>query len=229
MKVFVVLVSALVAYAEGAAIGAPMAMMRAPQFDSATIEHERLGGNFAYKTMEAHAYAAVSPVIENVPTQVGVSYAHRPIFGQVTYHEPAQATVITAPVAVPAAAPVYATPVAAAPVYPAAAPIYAPAPVAAPLYPAAPAFPAADSPSIPAQPSPAFPAQPSPAQPAPAAPAQDAPSFPSQPSPAFPAQDAPSFPSQPSPSFPAQAGAPSQDAPAQGASSDDDSITVESA
>ena len=86
LQVFVVLVSALVAYAEGAAIGAPMAMMRAPQFDSATIEHERLGGNFAYKTMEAHAYAAVSPVIENVPTQVGVSYAHRPIFGQVTYH-----------------------------------------------------------------------------------------------------------------------------------------------
>merc|ERR1719334_1442676 len=35
----------------------------APEHDSATIEHHRLGGNFAYATAEAHAFAKVDPIV----------------------------------------------------------------------------------------------------------------------------------------------------------------------
>merc|ERR1719312_478262 len=38
-------------------------LVRAPAHDSASIEHHRLGGNFAYSTAEAHAYAEVIPQI----------------------------------------------------------------------------------------------------------------------------------------------------------------------
>lgn len=48
--------------------------MRTPSLDSAVIKSDRLGGNFAYSTVEGHAYAAVSPVVQNVVQPVGVSY-----------------------------------------------------------------------------------------------------------------------------------------------------------
>lgn len=54
-------------------------LVRTPQFDSAVIKSERLGGNFAYSHVEAPAYAAVSPVISHVPTPVGVSYHATPV------------------------------------------------------------------------------------------------------------------------------------------------------
>merc|ERR1712183_1173076 len=37
--------------------------VRAPSHDSAIIQSHRLGGNFAYSTHEAHAYAVQTPVI----------------------------------------------------------------------------------------------------------------------------------------------------------------------
>ena len=54
-------------------------LIRAPAHDSAIIRSDRLGGNFAYSVHEGHAYAAVSPVIQHVPTPVAVSY-HAPAF-----------------------------------------------------------------------------------------------------------------------------------------------------
>merc|ERR1712180_294853 len=53
-------------------VAAPAAAfrVRAPAHDSASIVHERLGGNFAYSTAEAHAYADVVPQISTIPHPV---------------------------------------------------------------------------------------------------------------------------------------------------------------
>nr|XP_027212330.1 uncharacterized protein LOC113805526 [Penaeus vannamei] len=50
--------------------------VRAPSHDSAIIQSHRLGGNFAYSTHEAHAYAVQTPVIAQRTVPVGVSYHH---------------------------------------------------------------------------------------------------------------------------------------------------------
>jgi len=75
MKAFVAVFASVAAVASGAvvpaavpeavAIPAPVVpastLVRAPAHDSATIESHRLGGNFAYATAEAHAFAKVTP------------------------------------------------------------------------------------------------------------------------------------------------------------------------
>lgn len=61
-----------------AAIPAP-ALVRTPSLDSAIIKSERLGGNFAYSTVEGHAYAAVSPVVQRVVEPVAVTYTARQV------------------------------------------------------------------------------------------------------------------------------------------------------
>merc|ERR1712121_266606 len=48
--------------------------VRAPAHDSAIIQSHRLGGNFAYRTDEAHAYAVQTPVLGQRTVPVGVSY-----------------------------------------------------------------------------------------------------------------------------------------------------------
>jgi hypothetical protein len=69
----VLLCLAAVLYAlSGGYVAGPAAVVRAPSFDSATIKSDRLGGNFAFSTRESHAYAAVSPVVQNVESSVGV-------------------------------------------------------------------------------------------------------------------------------------------------------------
>ena len=50
-----------------------------PEHDSAIIQSERVGGNFAYSTIEGHAYAALNPVIQNVHTPVAVNYRAMPV------------------------------------------------------------------------------------------------------------------------------------------------------
>lgn len=50
-------------------------LYRAPEHDSAIIQSERFGGNFAYSTVEGHAYKAVSPIVQNIVKPVAVSYA----------------------------------------------------------------------------------------------------------------------------------------------------------
>merc|ERR1712121_270431 len=68
MKAFVAVLASALAAASGAvvpAIPAPVVpaatLIRAPAHDSASIESHRLGGNFAYATAEAHAFAKVTP------------------------------------------------------------------------------------------------------------------------------------------------------------------------
>merc|ERR1712133_246943 len=54
-------------------------LVRAPAHDSASIEHHRLGGNFAYSTAEAHAFASVTPQISTLPHPVAeTTHTHIP-------------------------------------------------------------------------------------------------------------------------------------------------------
>merc|ERR1719436_1358498 len=54
-------------------------LTRAPAHDSASIESHRLGGNFAYATAEAHAYAQVTPQISRATFPVAeTTYTHEP-------------------------------------------------------------------------------------------------------------------------------------------------------
>lgn len=54
-------------------------MVRVPEQDSAIIQSERVGGNFAYSTVEGHAYAALNPIIENIRTPIGVNFKAHPV------------------------------------------------------------------------------------------------------------------------------------------------------
>ncbi|XP_014284669.1 uncharacterized protein [Halyomorpha halys] len=72
----IALLFALVAVAQ-AGLLAP-ALIRTPSLDSAIIKSERLGGNFAYSTVEGHAYASVAPVVQNIVAPVAVSYTAHP-------------------------------------------------------------------------------------------------------------------------------------------------------
>merc|ERR1711892_774284 len=54
-------------------------LVRAPAHDSASIEHHRLGGNFAYSTAEAHAFAEVIPQISTLTHPVAeTTHTHVP-------------------------------------------------------------------------------------------------------------------------------------------------------
>ena len=127
---FVALCSVL-ACASAGLVAPATTLLRAPSHDSAVIQSHRFGGNFAYRTDEAHAYAAVSPVVSTVRKPVGVSYTHgAPIVKSTTVEHPvtyaaaaAPVTYAAAPITTYAAAPV--TTYAAAPVttYAAAAPL----------------------------------------------------------------------------------------------------------
>lgn len=44
----------------------PSTIVRAPEHDSASIEHHRFGGNFAYSTAEAHAFAQITPKLQTL-------------------------------------------------------------------------------------------------------------------------------------------------------------------
>ncbi|XP_063592279.1 pupal cuticle protein G1A-like [Penaeus indicus] len=70
------ILSALVACAAASLVVPGPVAVRAPSHDSAIIQSHRLGGNFAYSTHEAHAYAVQTPVIGQRTVPVGVSYHH---------------------------------------------------------------------------------------------------------------------------------------------------------
>merc|ERR1719190_338285 len=60
----------------------------APAHDSASIEHHRLGGNFAYSTAEAHAFAEVTPQISTLTHPVAETIkTHIP--AKIATHQPA--------------------------------------------------------------------------------------------------------------------------------------------
>merc|ERR1712117_359521 len=81
-----------VAPAALAAAPAPLAaapyLVRAPAHDSASIEHHRLGGNFAYSTAEAHAFAEVTPQISTLTHPVAET-THTHIPAPIATHQPA--------------------------------------------------------------------------------------------------------------------------------------------
>merc|ERR1712002_856494 len=76
MNPIILLVSlAAVASASVVPLSVPASVaVRAPSHDSAIIQSHRLGGNFAYRTDEAHAYAVQTPVLGQRTVPIGVSY-----------------------------------------------------------------------------------------------------------------------------------------------------------
>merc|ERR1712106_999201 len=80
----------IVGVAPGAAIvgNAAPYLVHAPAHDSASIEHHRLGGNFAYSTAEAHAYAEVIPQISTLTHPVAET-THTHIPAPIATHQPA--------------------------------------------------------------------------------------------------------------------------------------------
>ncbi|XP_054277729.1 nematocyst expressed protein 3-like [Macrosteles quadrilineatus] len=133
MKVVAVLLAVFAASSAAPALLYPAGtapLVHAPRYDSAIIRSDRLGGNFAYSTLEAHAYSSVSPIVQNVISPVGVSYTATPIqypaFAAYPGYAPAPAFVASAPVAS------YAPIAPIAPIYPGVAPVVAPAAPAAP-------------------------------------------------------------------------------------------------
>merc|ERR1712215_253685 len=66
--------------------GAPT-LVRAPAHDSASIEHHRLGGNFAYSTAESHAFAEVRPQISTLTHPVAET-THTHIPAPIATHQP---------------------------------------------------------------------------------------------------------------------------------------------
>merc|ERR1712086_562548 len=91
--------SSLIAYASAGTVAvAPVAgvvvgnaapyLVRAPAHDSASIEHHRLGGNFAYSTAEAHAFAEVIPQISTLTHPVAET-THTHIPAPIATHQPA--------------------------------------------------------------------------------------------------------------------------------------------
>merc|ERR1711970_899177 len=79
-----------VAFAPAAAVvgNAAPYLVRAPAHDSASIEHHRLGGNFAYSTAEAHAFAEVIPQISTLTHPVAET-THTHIPAPIATHQPA--------------------------------------------------------------------------------------------------------------------------------------------
>merc|ERR1712018_243019 len=66
------------AVATAPAVAAAPYLVRAPAHDSASIEHHRLGGNFAYSTAEAHAFAEVTPQISTLTHLPAPIATHQP-------------------------------------------------------------------------------------------------------------------------------------------------------
>jgi len=80
--------AATVAVAPAAPVAAAPYLVRAPAHDSASIEHHRLGGNFAYSTAEAHAFAEVTPQISTLTHPVAETIqTHIP--APIATHQPA--------------------------------------------------------------------------------------------------------------------------------------------
>ncbi|XP_050524976.1 uncharacterized protein LOC126896335 [Daktulosphaira vitifoliae] len=68
-----------------AAVIAPApALVRTPSLDSAVVHSERVGGNFAYSTVEGHAYTALNPVIQHVNAPVAITYRSQPVVAPVS-------------------------------------------------------------------------------------------------------------------------------------------------
>lgn len=82
--------AAAAAAPQGTILPAP-ALIRTPSLDSAVVRTDRVGGNFAYSTLEGHAYTAVAPpaLVQRVvgldrqtyyPSFIGTYFPPQPVF-----------------------------------------------------------------------------------------------------------------------------------------------------
>ncbi|XP_075145255.1 uncharacterized protein LOC142220161 [Haematobia irritans] len=66
MKFFLILMLCI-NYVLSASIIMPLTtVIRTPQHDKAIVESTRINGNFAYSTVEGHAYKTITPLIGHV-------------------------------------------------------------------------------------------------------------------------------------------------------------------
>lgn len=70
--------------------------IRSPQYDSAVIQSDRLGGNFAYSTVEGQAYTAYSPIVKSTYRPVAYEYSSYPHYQQYTTY-PTQSFILQQP------------------------------------------------------------------------------------------------------------------------------------
>ncbi|KAK4018171.1 hypothetical protein OUZ56_000240 [Daphnia magna] len=69
MKILIVLAFCVAVISTGTPyLSAFTHAVRVPSRDSAVIRSDRLGGNFAYSTIEGHAYVAVAPILQHTAT-----------------------------------------------------------------------------------------------------------------------------------------------------------------
>ncbi|KAF2883068.1 hypothetical protein ILUMI_23101 [Ignelater luminosus] len=75
-----VIVAVCLVVAVGVAHGGLLAstLVRTPSLDSAIIKSDRIGGNFAYSTVEGHAYAALAPIVHQSVVAAPFGFAHYP-------------------------------------------------------------------------------------------------------------------------------------------------------
>lgn len=54
-------------YSFAASVLVPLTtIIRTPEHDTAVVESSRINGNFAYNTVEGHAYKALTPLLGNI-------------------------------------------------------------------------------------------------------------------------------------------------------------------
>lgn len=73
----------VVAAPPAALIAPAPALVRTPSLDSAVVHSERVGGNFAYSTVEGHAYTALNPVVQHISAPVAITYKSQPVVAPV--------------------------------------------------------------------------------------------------------------------------------------------------
>lgn len=57
----------LLSYAVAASVLLPLtSVIRTPQDDTAIVESSRVKGNFAYSTVEGHAYKTITPILGHI-------------------------------------------------------------------------------------------------------------------------------------------------------------------
>lgn len=91
-------------------VSGPTSIYRTPALDSSYVESSRVGGNFAYRTVQGHAYQSVTPLAYAAYNYPTYSYLHAPLavapvpflpYQPAFFEQPA----IHAPIAAPASSP----------------------------------------------------------------------------------------------------------------------------
>lgn len=88
----------VVGYHHAPALVPAAALVRTPSLDSAVVHSERVGGNFAYSTVEGHAYTALAPPVVHHVQPVAVAYSAQPVVAPLpVFHAAAPLPAVYAP------------------------------------------------------------------------------------------------------------------------------------